>query len=343
MQPDFDNKIPQGFHIEQPEGFGYRLATGTIEHQRVKRGIQYIGELHHARRLHGQGGGILVTGPSGVGKTVLVSSYAHQFARQSSLKGTFVPVLMVTVPSAPTVKSLSETILMSFGHPKAHRGSAPEKTALILDLITRCGVEMLILDEFQHLYYSPTNAHFRDVTDWLKNLISQANVAVVACGLLEANSVVQANEQLRRRFSAHFRMLPFQLQDEADFQEFRAVLKRLQQDLPIPPCTPLHEANLARRLHLASYGLLDYVRKVLEGAVSICGRLGLAQITQEVLEAAFRERVWGEVPDRKNPFHSQAYLQPLDRPGEAFYLHMKDPSRSSVATTRTRLHVPKGR
>lgn len=128
---------------------------------------------------------------------------------------------------------------------------------MILDLIARCGVEMPILDEFQHLYYSPANAHFRDVTDWLKNLISQANVAVVACGLLEANSVVQANEQLRRRFSAHFRMLPFQLQDEADFQEFRAVLRRLQQDLPIPPSTPLHEANLARRLTFARMAMND--------------------------------------------------------------------------------------
>lgn len=323
--------------------YGFRLNTLPISHQRFKKGMYTIGELHHARRLHGRAAGILVTGPSGVGKTMLVGAYAEKHQREANLQGTKIPVLMVTVPSSPTVKSLSEAILMGLGYSKAHRGSAPEKTALIRDLITRCHVEMMVLDEFQHLYYAPTNAHFRDVTDWLKNLISLMNVVVVACGLPEASLVVSSNEQLRRRFSAHFHMSPFELDDPKDFAEFRSVLKLLQSGLPIESDTPLYEANLARRFNLASYGLLDYVRKLVEGAVSVCARTGLDRISQEVLAAAFRENVWREVPDRKNPFHPDSYLQPLDKVGEAFYLHKAVLGRTKETSTRTRLHVPKGR
>src|SRR3546814_3817665 len=63
---------------------------------------------------------------------------------------------------------------------------------------------MLILDEFQHLFYAPNLGHFRSATDWLKVLIDETKVAIVACGLPEAQAVVNANEQLARRFAAHF-------------------------------------------------------------------------------------------------------------------------------------------
>ncbi|AWB34711.1 TniB family NTP-binding protein [Orrella marina] len=327
----------------QRDLYGYRLKTSPIIHQRFKKGIYTIGELHHARRLHGRAAGILVTGPSGVGKTMLVGAYAEKHQREANLQHTKIPVLMVTVPSSPTSKSLAAAILLALGYPKAHNGSAPQKTALICDLITRCDVEVLVLDEFQHLFYAPTNALYRDVTDWLKNLINLVKVVVVACGLHESSLVVSSNEQLQRRFSTHFQMSRFDLEDAEDFKEFRSVLRMLQSILPIESETPFHDANLARRIHLASYGLLDYVRKLIEGATSVCARAGLDRITQEVFAAAFRENIWREVPDRKNPFHPDSYLQPLDKGGEPFYLHNAGQGRTKETSTRTRLHVPKGR
>jgi len=311
---------------------GFRLASSPIQHRRFNTGIYKMAELHHARQVNGSGGGVLITGPSGAGKTVLVSSYASRFQRESSLGHTRIPVLFVTVPSSPTAKSLGEAILIALGHPKAYQGSGPQKTVLIHELFKRCGVELLILDEFHHLFYAQTILHFRDVTDSLKNLISLTNIAVVACGLPEAQSVVDANEQLSRRFSARFALSPFNGTDQEDFNEFRGILKFLQENLPVPFETPIYEANLARRMLVASHGLMDYVCKTLEGAISASVNLGLNEIDLDVLAAGFRDRVWSEAPDRLNPFHPESYLRPLDRSGEVFYLHTHhDPVGSALA------------
>lgn len=312
--------------------YGFRFGMGPIQHSRFDAGMHRLAELHHARRSSGRGGGFLLVGPSGVGKTVLVSTYANRFPHEIALGKTTIPVLIVTVPSSPTSKSLAESILIALGHPKSHRGSGPQKTALIHDFIERCGIELIIFDEFHHLYYAPTLQHFRDVTDWLKNLISVTNIAVVGCGLSEAEFVVDANEQLARRFSSRFQVTPFNAEDPNDFDEFRAVLKLLQSHMPLSTSVPLHEANLALRMHRASYGLLDYVHKVLEGAVSASLRVGREQIDLELLSAGFRDRVWRNVPDRLNPFHPDSYVRPLDQKGEVFYLHIHEhPLGSAVA------------
>src|SRR3546814_7856648 len=101
------------------------------------------------------------------------------------------------------------------------------------------------------------------ISDWSSDVCSSD---------LEAQAVVNANEQLARRFAAHFPFSPFSIQDADDFREFRSVLKVLQTQIPLPFKTPLYEANMARRCQIASHGLLDYTRKVLEGAVSVASR-----------------------------------------------------------------------
>lgn len=321
--------------------YGFRLPRDPLPHQRFKTGLMHIAELHHAVRAHKQGGGLLLLGPSGAGKSTLVQDYAKRFPPCPKDAGMAVRVLPVTVPSAPTSKSLGEAILMALGYLKAHRGSAPYKLGVILDLFGKCDVEVLILDEFHHLFYAPTVAHFRDVTDWLKNLISLTHIAVVGCGLPEAEAVVAANEQLSRRFSARFNLVPFSLEPE-DFDEFRAILKELQAKLPVACECPLHEANLARRFLVGSHGLLDYVTKILEGAVAVCARTGIDQIDLPVLAEGFRDRVWREVPDRLNPFHPDSYLRPLDRAGEVFYLHVGRDVVGSAVAKRIRLNQLKG-
>lgn len=265
MSVDLAENAQDSLHGYDPTMTGFALAIDPIRHRRFDAGLHRLTELHQARKTYGKGGGMLIFGPSGVGKTILVSSYMKKHERRSSLQGTHIPVLYVTVPAAPTAKALAETILISLGYPKAHRGTGPQKTSTIYEFFQHCSVEMLILDEFQHLFYAPTLSHFREVTDWLKNLISLTEVAIVGCGLPESQAVVNANEQLARRFSAHFSLSPFSIEDEGDFKEFRGILKLLQAQIPISFKTPLYEANMARRCQMASHGLIDYMRKVLEG------------------------------------------------------------------------------
>lgn len=321
---------------------GFRLNASPILHRRFRNGIFQIADLHQRQLNRAQGGGMSLCGLSGVGKSTIIRAYEAQFPRVFEQHRTRIPVLFVAVPSAPTVRSLAGAVLEAIGDQKSHRGTAPEKTTRIRQFFKRCGVELLLLDEFQHLFYAPTASAFRDATDWLKNLLEETGVGMVACGLRASEYVIDSNEQLARRFSQRIRIEPFSFENEDDFKEFRGILRAFEATLPIPPVTPLHEVNLARRFWVGSYGLLDYVIKILEGAVSAANLAQLETLDLDVYAAGFRNRVWRDVPDRLNPFHAESPLRPLDRPGELFHLHVRQDVVGSPVANKLGLTLAKG-
>lgn len=304
---------------------GFKLLVEPIPHRRYREAMFRMAELHHQRRTHGVGGGLLLTAPSGAGKSTLLAKYAESFPRDHEATRTKSPVILTTVPSSPTSSSLMGAMLEALGQRQKSRrkDSAADKTAELTKLVKECGVEMILLNEFQHLLFTHSLTVFRDVTDNLKLFLEDSNVGVVACGIPEAELAVQGNIQLTRRFSERIRITPFKFDDDEDFREFRGVLKAYEAKLPLATEIPLYEANLARRFHVGSYGLLDYVVKILEGAVSVAATAGLTSIDLPALAAGFRNRIWKDVPDRLNPFHPDSPLRPLDRAGEVFYQHGK--------------------
>ena len=301
------------------ETTNFSLRKTLLLHTRYKDTLTQIAELHHYSKANNVGGGFLIFGPSGVGKSTILEQYLEHFPRMHAQHKTTIPVLHVVTPASPTVKSMAEAILLALGDRTARRGSAEEKTFRIYQLFKACEVEIILCDEFQHFYYAHSVIEYRRISDWLKNLISVSGIAVVLCGLPESEMVVYSNEQLARRFSSRKHITTFELNNEMDFIEFRAVMKGFQQALPFAVEEPLYEANLARRFLVASNGLLDYVRKILEGAVVLAGRAGLQQLDMSTYAAAFRRNVWPEISDRLNPFHPESPIRLLNRHGEPFY------------------------
>jgi hypothetical protein len=297
---------------------GFSLKKVNFPHRQFRDALCRIAEVHHYSKENSVSDGLLIRGVSGVGKSTIIKHYESSFPRYQGSGSTQIPVLYVETPSSPSVKSLAQAILVALGDPMAHRGSTAEKTEKIFSYLSRCEVEVLLLDEFHHFFYVLSVNKFREITDWLKNLMNRLHCALVLCGLPEATNVVRSNSQLWRRFSAQIDLRSFNQNDEADWLEFRGLLQVFESTLPMPAEAPLHEANMARRFYVASGGRLDYVRKVLEGGVTVAARAGLTALDLSALAAGFRERVWQDVPDRLNPFHPQAVLRVLDRVGEPF-------------------------
>lgn len=109
-----------------------------------------------------------------------------------------IPVLKVLTPEGPTVKSMSEAVLVALGDTAAARGSAAVKTNRIALFLRECRVELILFDEFHHFCDSRAPER-RRVTDWLKNLLNECGKPVVLLGLPRAISALYSNEQLRRR------------------------------------------------------------------------------------------------------------------------------------------------
>lgn len=295
----------------------FTLRKQVIEHSKFTAAIREIARLHKRGKDAGVAEGMLFVAQTGSGKTTALQYYESRFPRIDTERGTTIPVLRVDTPESPSVKSLAEAILYAMGDPAAAKGTATAKTNRIVYFFVECSVELLFIDEFQHFYDGRRNSESRRVSDWLKNLINRVGIPVVLAGLPRSISVVNANSQLRRRFGAPYYMPPFNFDSNDDQLEFRGVLKGIQSRLPLT-CIDLSEANIARSFYFASHGLLDYVVKIIDDAVSRASiRDGLC-LNLSSFEAAFKRTIWRDVPDTLNPFAPNAKLRLLNRNLEPF-------------------------
>lgn len=138
---------------------------------------------HYMSRVSGEPHCIALEGITGAGKSTLVQDYAEAFERSDTLEGTKIPVFYVTVPAAVTVKGLASTMLGAMGDPAADKGTLYQLTARLVGFLKGCEVELVILDEFQHLIDSRTDRIVQVVSDWLKTIIKDAGIPFVVVGI----------------------------------------------------------------------------------------------------------------------------------------------------------------
>jgi hypothetical protein len=206
------------------------------------------------------------------------------------------------VPARPTVKSFAETLLYQLGDPLWFRGNTVGKSIRLRELIKRCRVRLLALDEFQHFVDVRRASIVNDVADWLKEQVEEAKLAIVVSGLQRCLEVLRQNEQLRRRFGSTLRVSAFRWDIKEDRTTYRAFLRAVQEQLPEYDMPTLADLDLAFRMHYASYGLIGYTMKIIRGAARIACSHPRGQITLRTLSQSYSDHVWSERLSDPNPF-----------------------------------------
>ena len=243
-----------------------------------------------------------IVGESGSGKTTIMSYFAGLHPRLDHKWGLEVPVLVAKVPARPTVKSFAETLLYQLGDPLWSRGNTVSKSIRLRELLKRCRVRLLALDEFQHFVDVRQASIPNDVADWLKEQVEEARLSIVVLGLQRCLEVLRQNEQLRRRFGATLRIGAFRWSIQDDRTTYRAFLRAVQGQLPEYDMPSLSDVDMAFRMHYASYGLIGYTMKIIRGATRIARCHPRRQITMLTLAQSFAEHVWAERLEDQNPF-----------------------------------------
>lgn len=295
----------------------FTVRKKLVFYRRFAAAVDEISRVHRRGVLLQVSDSLQIVGQTGSGKTSLAKWYEEQFPRTEKDGQKRIRVLRVETPECPTVKSFAEAILVALEDPWAHKGTGTEKTERIKHLFRKCGIELLIIDEIQHFIEGNRHAELMRVTDWLKTLINHLCIPVVLVGLPRSIAVTRSNPQLRRRFAAPYYLAPFTFATAEEQREFRGLLKALGQDLPKGSIKVSAPAE-AIRFFYASCGLIDYVVKLLDDAVSRGGSGPDGAVTREDFAAAFSRVVWRDAPERLNPFMPKAQLRPLTRPDEPF-------------------------
>ena len=294
----------------------FNVRKSIVEHPDFVAALKSIEDVHQWLRESGEAGCLATVGESGAGKSTVLECYRAKFPVREEVLRRHVPVLYVIVPAVPTVRSLAEAILIALGEIPQVGQSSARLTEQIVKLVHGCGVEIIMLDEFQHCVEGDRRS-LRQVTNWLKVLLDRLPAAVVLAGLPSLLGVLRVNGQLRRRFSRVTEIRRFDVNTQEGARTFIGVMQALAKDMPLP-MMDIADKRVAMKLYYASAGLVDYMCKLLNGAYQIAERRGAKAVALHDFAAAFRVHIWKDAPPSRNPFDAKFNGVPLDQPGEPF-------------------------
>lgn len=291
----------------------------VIKHPQFNAAYQMIQDALQANIDTGLKLQLICIGESGTGKSTLKKEIERAHPSYDTVYKKIMPVLVVDTPSKPTIKNLAEAVLFKLGDPLFHRGSAIEKTTRILHFIKECEVRIIIFDELQHFIDQGTYASPRQISDWLKSIIDQANISTILMGLERSEQILQINEQLRRRFSHRITLSPFTINTEEEYQVFAGILAKIDQHFELPIKMNVQNTLLLKQINFATNGIIDYVVKLMLCAYEIALSTQSNEINNACLEDAFTQSVWHEGLNQFNPFNAKFKWQRLDQPGMPFH------------------------
>lgn len=261
---------------------------------------------------------LVIYGEAGTGKSTLCHWMQTQYGRVKLHDRDHIQTLTVSVPASATIIGLANAVLDALGDPLLVSGTASSKTHRIVTLVKGCKVELLLIDEAQHLHdRGQAKTHYY-VADWLKQLIDQIGVPCVLLGLPRLEMLLRANEQLRRRFTVRTCLALGQGEKDMEYdslQLFMSLASLL--DVPVR-ATPFGATEMGQRLYFACDGRVSYIKSLLHAALLIVLEQDLPVIDASVLEQAFTQTIWANGLGKTNPFSQDFVMRRLDRGGEPF-------------------------
>lgn len=261
---------------------------------------------------------ILIWGVTGAGKSTLLDAYAKKYERFETDYVTKVPVLKAVIPAPATVKDMVSKLLQCLGDPAYDKGTTGSKTIRLFSLLKDCQTELILLDELNHLFDRDSEKLLKTASDWLKCLIVETKIPIVAFGLPTSEFVLskENNEQLSRRFSQSLYLKPFTwvadnqpIKDSqsADGDMFRNFLFVLDEKLPLLSSSDLANKQTASRVFYATDGIIGYVIKLVRGALQIALKQEKESISIDMLATSFDKHIKYDKPGKVNPFISDNF------------------------------------
>lgn len=273
-----------------------------VSYPRLKAVVGKIRYCHESSKISAEPLNLLIQGETGAGKTTCTNYYEQQFPRYETKDGMVVPVLSTSIPAPATIKSLVTKLLLKLGDPMAEKGSVLNQTLRIKRLIKACGVELIMLDEFQHFIDRDSEKILQTVSDWLKDLLNESKVPIVLIGMPNSVLILEANKQLERRFSVRASLEPFDRKTSAQGDEFRKFLHAVDMKLPLSKPSNLADEEMARRFFDASAGMVASIMQIVRRSAALAIERSMKTLDLDVLAEAYEERLAANNPQKTNPF-----------------------------------------
>ena len=241
-------------------------------HRTIRDKCEILRLTHLHRRGRPMGGLRLAQLPS-AGKTSCFEQYREKviadFKASSGIGNPYV-VLLVGLESSTTPKELCQTVLEALGDENYMIGTKKELTDRMRKFIVDCDVQLLVIDEVQHLKGKRNDR--RDVTDMLKKLLQDGIVPIVFVGDETSPELFRMNEQLGYRCGTPLSLEPLPKTHEGNREFAKFCLKLQKQMLALDIISregALSEKASIKKLRLYSRGHLGRVSRIVAEALEV--------------------------------------------------------------------------
>jgi Cdc6-like AAA superfamily ATPase len=273
-----------------------------VTYPRIVRLRRLIDHCREHSKIAAEPECMLILGVRGSGKTTECRRYTSEFQRSVTVEGMNIPVLYTSIPSPTTTKSLPKKLLYSLGDPFWDRGSAITQTLRLVNRLDNCGTELLILDEFHNFIDGKTDRAILEVTNWLKDFLNESKKPIVIAGLPYCDIVLEANDQLERRFSVRESLHPMGWNTSKEKAEFTKFLEYIDKKLPFDERANLADDDMALRFYCATNGVIDFIMKIVRRASELAIDRNLRRLDLNVLARGYKDRLAPMDLKRPNPF-----------------------------------------
>ena len=230
---------------------------------------------------------MLVTGDTGSGKTSLIEYYQKEKPNLEDTYASKIPILSTSLPESSTPITAAQQLLYDLGDPFYSKSdNIIELTAKLVTLIKNCQVEMIIIDEFQHMIDFKTKQVLCRVADWLKLLIVRTKVPFILFGLPYSELILQSNKQLAGRFLLKKSLDPFRIKSQDKREAFLSFLNAVDRGLPFENISNLTDLKIAKALYVESKGNLRNLMVLINYSVKRALKKGESSLSIDSLKYA---------------------------------------------------------
>lgn len=218
---------------------------------------------------------------SQAGKTWTLRSYIaelHASAAAAGLQPNPLRVIYVGLKRRISVKMLYQRILKELGDPHSHDANVNVEVLAQRgqELIVEKGVELLIVDEVQHLANKTTDN--KSVTDELKSFVDDGLVPVIWAGNEDSREFFEENQQLAARLGTAIELDPVNPKRSREIRLFRKFLADLDAGIlatgVVDRPAGLDRDVIVRGLGKAAGGHVGRVCRIVEEAIRFKARRG---------------------------------------------------------------------
>jgi len=271
------------FSISDDQSIAARITRADNIYIKNPRTDQVHGLLAFMRALGKEAnGGVMrgarILGPSGSGKTTAIQTYIEQVNAAEKPDAATIPILYVPLQAAATPKRLFTDILTAMGDEYAIRGDEQTLRQRTYEYLRRAKVELIVIDEVQHLYHREGQKTAWNVTEALKRMLDSGIAPMAFSGTDEALPIFRANRQLNNRLVEPCDLKPLDIHDPQDRKLFLGFCgyydRALVKNGILPRESKLIEGNGLLCLHEIAGGVMGVAANFIKAALAIALRRG---------------------------------------------------------------------